>query len=105
MIGVVGSSAGGVEHLRSGLVEPLIAEGYQVAVTLTPTAARWLFPRVNAGHARHPSWEGHLGLLRKAEVRLVYGEDVWALRQPQAAGIARPLPWATILGELLEMVG
>ena len=41
-IGVVAASAGGIETLREGLVQPLIADGHQVAVTLTPTAARWL---------------------------------------------------------------
>lgn len=39
---VVGSAAGGVEDLRSGLVEPAQARGWQVTVTLTPTAATWL---------------------------------------------------------------
>jgi hypothetical protein len=33
-----------VEHLRTGLVEPLIALGHQVALTLTPTAAGWFAP-------------------------------------------------------------
>ena len=36
------ASAGGVETLRGGLVQPLIDEGHQVAITLTPTAAAWL---------------------------------------------------------------
>ncbi|MET9874465.1 flavoprotein [Actinacidiphila glaucinigra] len=42
VLGVVGSGAGGVETLRAGLVEPAIKRGWQVAVTLTPTAGRWL---------------------------------------------------------------
>jgi len=41
-IGVVACGAGGVETLRSGLVEPLLNDGHTVAVTLTPTAAHWL---------------------------------------------------------------
>jgi Flavoprotein len=41
-VGVVAASAGGIETLREGLIQPLIADGHQVAVTLTPTAARWL---------------------------------------------------------------
>lgn len=170
VIGVVASSAGGVEHLRTGLVEPLVQRGYTVAVTLTPTAARWLghigetgelatvtglpvrseprlpgaprehpkvdafavvpatantvaklalgiadnqaltvlcesiantpmlvFPRVNAAHARQPSWQSHLELLRGAGVQLVYGEDVWPLHEPRTSGDARPLPWDAIL--------
>lgn len=42
VVGVVGSGAGGVERLSEGLVEPLIARGHAVAVTLTPTAFTWL---------------------------------------------------------------
>lgn len=42
VLGVVGTGAGGVEKLRTGLVEPAIAGGWQVGVTLTPTAATWL---------------------------------------------------------------
>jgi hypothetical protein len=42
VIGIVASGAGGVEQLRVGLVEPLVPLGHTVAVTLTPTAARWL---------------------------------------------------------------
>jgi hypothetical protein len=39
---VVASAAGGIEDLRVRLVEPLLDRSYQVAVTLTPTAASWL---------------------------------------------------------------
>ncbi|MEU4093004.1 flavoprotein [Streptomyces sp. NPDC026673] len=42
VLGVVGSAAGGVEALRTGLVEPALDRGWQVAVTLTPTAGKWL---------------------------------------------------------------
>ena len=42
VVGVIGCAAGGVEQLREALVEPLIERGRRVAVTLTPTAARWL---------------------------------------------------------------
>ncbi len=40
-IGVVAASAGGVETLRTGLVQPLVDDGHQVAITLTPAAASW----------------------------------------------------------------
>ncbi|MCP2260375.1 Flavoprotein [Streptoalloteichus tenebrarius] len=39
---VVATAAGGVETLRTGLVEPALAANWRVTVTLTPTAARWL---------------------------------------------------------------
>jgi hypothetical protein len=42
VIGLVGTSAGGVEEIRERLIEPLQALGCRVAVTLTPTAATWL---------------------------------------------------------------
>ncbi|MEU1512253.1 flavoprotein [Streptomyces sp. NPDC005811] len=42
VLGVVGTGAGGVETLRDGLVVPALAQGWRVAVTLTPTAGRWL---------------------------------------------------------------
>ncbi|MFJ6851954.1 flavoprotein [Streptomyces sp. NPDC091271] len=173
VLGVIGTATDGVETLRTGLVEPAIALGWQVAVTLTPNAGRWLrangewdrlesltglpvrdtprlpaeprphpvadcyvvapasanyvaklatgiadnqaltqvsealgtagvpvvvFPRINAAHARHPAWEGHIGTLRKAGVELVYGADVWPLYEPRQGPEVRELPWAAILG-------
>ncbi|MEU2153809.1 flavoprotein [Streptomyces sp. NPDC019396] len=172
VLGVVGAGAGGVEVLRTGLVEPAIQRGWQVAVTLTPTAGRWLrengeadrlekmtglpvrdaprgprdasphppvdcyvvapasanvvaklalglmdnqaltqvgeaigtanlpvvvFPRVNAAHARHPAWTGHIEALRAAGVSLVYGPDVWPLYEPREAPSGRALPWDAVL--------
>lgn len=41
-LGLVVSAAGGAEEVRSKLVEPALARGWRVAVTLTPTAATWL---------------------------------------------------------------
>ncbi|MFC4942358.1 flavoprotein [Pseudonocardia sp. GCM10023141] len=41
-LGLVCSASGGIEFVRTELVEPFIAEGWQVAVTLTPTAGAWL---------------------------------------------------------------
>jgi hypothetical protein len=169
VVGIVGCAAGGVEQLREALVEPLIERGRPVAVTLTPTAARWLdavgkierlaavtglpvrseprlpgegrphppvdvfviapasassvaklalgigdnqalapvcealgsvpiivFPRVNAAHARHPAWPGHLDALRQAGVELIYGEDVWPLHEPRSAP-GKQLPWSAVI--------
>lgn len=171
MLGVVASSAGGVESLRTALVEPALDRGWRVGVTLTPTAARWLdahgevarlaavtglavrtgsrlptedsphppvdcyvvapattntvaklalgisdnqgvtqvneaigggivpvvvFPLANAATAGHPAWAGHLQTLRRAGVHLVYGEEIWPLRQPRAAP-DRPIPWSAVL--------
>ncbi len=63
-----------------------------------------VFPRINAAHARHPAWDGHLAALRSAGVHLVYGEDVWPLYEPRKAAPSRKLPWAAIL-ELVDEVG
>lgn len=169
-LGLICSSAGGLEHVRDRLVEPMIRDGWTVAVTATPTAATWLrasgeldrlehatglpvrfdprlpheesphppvdcyavvpatantiaklalgiadnqalttvceaigsgtppvvvFPRVNAAHAGQPAWDGHITLLRKAGVHLVYGEEVWPLHQPRRAP-GKKLPWEAI---------
>src|SRR5436309_11624438 len=36
-----------------------------------------VFPRVNAAHARHPAWDDHISTLLRADVDLIYGDDVW----------------------------
>ncbi|WP_298455857.1 flavoprotein [uncultured Cellulomonas sp.] len=169
-VAVVAAGAGGVQSVRTGLVEPLLRDGHTVAVTLTPTAGAWLtdvgerrllqeatglpvrdrprlpsapsphppidvyvaapmtagstaklalglgdnqaltvlteaigtaaplvlFPCINAAHARHPAWPGHLATLASAGVELLVGDDVWPLAEPRAPG-TRELPWAAIL--------
>ncbi|MFC8227090.1 flavoprotein [Streptomyces sp. NPDC057287] len=175
VLAVVGTATDGVGQLRGGLVEPAIALGWQVAVTLTPNAGRWLradgeldrlesltglpvrdtprlpaeprphpvadcyvvapasanyvaklalgiadnqaltqvgealgtagvpvvvFPRINAAHARHPAWEGHIEALRRAGVELVYGADVWPLSEPRQEPAERELPWTAILNRV-----
>ena len=42
VLGLVGSGAGGVEDLVPRLIKPAQQDGWTVAVTLTPTAGRWL---------------------------------------------------------------
>jgi hypothetical protein len=56
-----------------------------------------VFPRINAAHARHPAWDGHMSALESAGVHLVRGEDVWPLHEPRSAPPGRPLPWGRIL--------
>lgn len=56
-----------------------------------------VFPRVNAAHARHPSWQHHIDTLRAGGVHLVYGPDVWPLYEPREAPAGRDLPWAAVL--------
>jgi hypothetical protein len=169
-LGLVCCGAGGVEQVRGEVIDPLLREGWTVAVTATPTAYRWLedlgeidrieeitrlpvrhrpripreesphpavdcyavvpatantvaklalgiadnraltqvcealggrtppvvvFPRVNAAHAGHPAWEGHLATLRRAGASLVWGEDVWPLHRPRSAP-GRTVPWDVI---------
>ncbi|MFF0291914.1 flavoprotein [Streptomyces sp. NPDC005262] len=178
VLAVVGTAADGIETLRTGLVEPAVALGWQVAVTLTPNAGRWLrangeldrlgaltglpvrdaprlpteprahpvadcyvvapasanfiaklatgiadnqaltqvsealgttgvpvvvFPRVNAAHARHPAWQGHIEALRRADVDLVYGPDVWPLYEPREGPEVRELPWTTIMESIQKL--
>lgn len=178
VLGLVGSGSGGVEELLPKVIRPAQEQGWTVAVTLTPTAGRWLtksgtlaeiedatgfpvrveprypdetsphpqvdcylvapasantvaklalgiadnqaltqvneaigtrdlpvvvFPRVNAAHARHPAWESHIAALRRAGVRLVYGDDVWPLHEPRSAA-GRELPWAAVLDAVNQAV-
>ena len=63
-----------------------------------------VFPRVNAGHAGHPSWNDHLNVLRKANVRLIYGPDTWPLYPPREGPPDREPPWARILDATAEAV-
>ena len=168
-IAVVAAAAGGLETMLDQLICPLVDDGHQVAVTLTPAAATWLdhtghreqiaavthlpvrahprlphepsphphsdlivaapltanstaklalgladnqaltllcesiatvpmivFPRVNAAYARQPAWSQHLDRLRSVGVELIYGDEVWPLAEPRAAG-PRELPWHAIL--------
>jgi hypothetical protein len=41
-LGLVCASAGGLEVVRERLIEPMVSDGWTVAVTVTPTAATWL---------------------------------------------------------------
>jgi flavoprotein len=178
VLGLFGSAAGGVEDILPKLVEPMIERGWQVAVTLTPTAATWLdatgdidkieqvtglpvrwkprlpgevsphpnidcyavvpatsntigklalgladnqaltqvceaighgvapvvvFPRINAAHARQPSWDSHTTALTRAGVHLVMGDDVWPLHEPRSAP-GKQLPWDAIIDAIVSAV-
>ncbi|QFZ24713.1 flavoprotein [Saccharothrix syringae] len=49
VLALVASAAGGVERwLVAGLARPLAERGWRLAVTLTPTVARWLEPDLPA---------------------------------------------------------
>ncbi|ONI90237.1 flavoprotein [Saccharothrix sp. ALI-22-I] len=49
VLGLVASAAGGVEQwLVDDLARPLAGRGWRLAVTLTPTVARWLEPQLAA---------------------------------------------------------
>lgn len=72
-IGLVAAAAGGVQSIRAGIVEPLVASGHQVAITLTPTAHSWL------------SASGEIAPLEKLTGLPVRG-------QPRLPGEPRPHP-------------
>jgi hypothetical protein len=42
VLGLVCAAAGGVEDVRPRLIEPMLHDGWTIAVTTTPTAATWL---------------------------------------------------------------
>lgn len=63
-----------------------------------------VFPRINAAHARHPAWRGHVDALESADVHLVQGDDVWPLHEPRSAPPGRGLPWPHILELVSDLV-
>jgi hypothetical protein len=62
-----------------------------------------VFPRVNAAHAGHPAWQGHIDALARAGVHLVMGDDVWPLHEPRSAP-GRQLPWEAIIDTIVSAV-
>jgi 3-polyprenyl-4-hydroxybenzoate decarboxylase len=99
---VAPASANTVAKLALGIADnhALTAAGEAIGDPDVPVI---VFPRVNAAHARHPAWEGHLAALRYGGVHLVYGEHVWPLYEPRSAPPNRTLPWDAIL-DLVEEV-
>jgi Flavoprotein len=64
-LGLIGSGCGGIELIRQELVEPFLAEGWSVAITLTPTAGVWL-----AGSGEQERLEQLTGFPVRADARL-----------------------------------
>ena len=60
-----------------------------------------VFPRINAAHARQPSWGGHIAALQRAGVHLIMGDDVWPLHEPRSAP-GKELPWAAIIDTIVS---
>lgn len=67
---VVASAVGGVEQLRAGLVEPAVRRGWQVGITLTPSADRWL-----RADGEVPRLEAATGLPVRSAPRLPWEES------------------------------
>jgi hypothetical protein len=59
-----------------------------------------VFPRINAAHARHPAWAGHLVALRRAGVRVLDAAELWPLYEPRVGPGGRDLPWAALVAEV-----
>jgi len=74
----------------------------QVGEALGTTTPVIVFPRVNAAHVRHPAWADHIERLRRAEVRLIEGPQIWPLFEPRQEPSGRPLPWPHILAAVEE---
>jgi flavoprotein len=62
-----------------------------------------VFPRINAAHARQPSWDSHIAALQRAGVHLVMGDDVWPLHEPRSA-TGKQLPWDAIIDTIVSAV-
>ena len=99
---VAPATANTVAKLASGIGDNHALAALCESLGSTPMV---VFPRINAGHARHPAWAGHLEVLRSAGVELVYGDDAWPLAEPRTAEDRRPLPWAAILARAVAFTG
>ena len=97
---VAPATANSVAKLALGVSDNQALTQLNEAIGIVPIV---LFPRVNAAHARHPAWDGHVKALRRAGVHLVYGDDVWPLHEPRSAP-GRTLPWAVILDTVRSVV-
>jgi hypothetical protein len=93
---VAPASANTVAKLATGFADNQALTQASEAIG-TPGVPVVLFPRINAAHARHPAWEGHLAALRRGGVRLVYGPEVWPLHEPRQGPDNPRMPWTAIL--------
>ena len=89
VVRVSGCAAGGVEDIREALVEPLIERGRRVAVTVTPTAARWL-----DATGEIERLERVTGLPVRSELRLPAEERP---HPPVDVFVVAPVPWSAII--------
>ena len=101
---VAPASANSVAKLALGIADnqALTLASEAIGSRATPVV---VFPRINAAHARHPSWNGHIRALTSAGVHLIRGEDVWPLYEPRSAPAGRPLPWPHILNLVDNLLG
>lgn len=98
---VAPASANMVAKLATGVMDnqALTQVGEAIGTLGLPVV---VFPRVNAAHARHPAWQGHIDALRAGGVHVVYGPDVWPLYEPREAPVGRELPWVAVLDAVEE---
>jgi hypothetical protein len=99
---VAPATANTVAKLALGISDNQALTQINEAITVVPVI---VFPRVNAAHARHPAWEGHLATLRRAGVELIYGDDVWPLFEPREAPPRRSLPWVETVDAVSRRLG
>ncbi len=91
------ATANSVAKLAMGIADNQALNTLCESLGTTPMV---VFPRINAAHARHPSWDAHLEKLQEVGVSLAYGEDVWPLDEPREAPFDRPLPWPWIIASV-----
>lgn len=99
---VAPASANYVAKLSTGVADNQALT--QVSETLGTSTPIVLFPRVNAAHTRHPAWEENIARLRRADVHLIEGPDIWPLHEPRAGAPSRPLPWEYIVRTVQALV-
>ncbi len=86
-------AAGISDTLALGLVNEAIGKGLAL-VTI---------PAINAAQAKHPAWERSVETLRAAGVKVLHGEDVYAIHPPgEGAQHLHTFPWQLALVAVSE---
>ncbi len=86
-------AAGISDTLALGLITEAIGKGLPI-VTI---------PAVNAAQTQHPVWERSVATLRAAGVRVLHGDEVYAIHPPgEGAQYLHVFPWHRALAALKE---
>lgn len=87
-------AAGISDTLALGLITEAIGKGLPIVTV----------PAINAAQAQHPAWARSVEVLQSAGVRVLHGDDVYALHPPgEGAQYLHLFPWQLALRTVSKM--